>query len=222
MFTEIRNNNIQDLIIDVRKNGGGFSGTNNLLIRYFARAPFRQYEKMVKRLTPQAMTFYNSVGIDYMSHLNEAYDTSSLTLDPNGVPTQTEFTIEAKFIDPVEEPFRFAGRVYVLIGPGTYSSAMLFAATVQHYGLATLIGEETLPFCEGRQHYGDVVVISLPHSQLTIQISTAIFTAMLADKKGSTRIVPDYKVAQKRRDTNNRIDTVEMFALNMLEKRSQK
>ena len=168
------------------------------------------------------MTFYKSIGIDYMSYLHEAYDTSSLTLDPNGVPTQRDFTVEAEFVDPVEEPFRLAGRVYVLIGRGTYSSAMLFAATVQHYELATLIGEETLPFCQGRQHYGDVVVISLPHSQLTIQISTAIFTVMRADKKGGTRIVPDHKVAQKRRDTNNKIDTVEMFALNMLEKRSQK
>ncbi len=156
-----------------------------------------------------------------MSYLNEAYDTSSLTLDPNGVPTQMDFTVEAKLTDPVEEPLRFAGRVYVLIGRGTYSSAMLFASTVQHYGLATLIGEETLLFCQGRQHYGDVVFISLPHSQLTIQISTAIFTAMLADKKGRTGIVPDSKVAQKRRDTNNKIDTVETFALNMLEKRSQ-
>jgi len=222
MFAQIRKNNIQGLIIDLRRNGGGFSGTGDLLIRYFARAPFRQYAKVAKRLTPQAIAFYKSIGIDFMSLLNEGYDTSSLTLDPNGLPTQRDFTVEARFVDPVEESSRFAGPVFVLVGRGTYSSAMLFASTVQHYGLATLIGEETQSFVQGRQHYGDVVFLSLPHSQLTVQISTSIFTVMRADKEKGARIVPDYKVAQKSSDTDKKMDTVEMFALDMLEKQLQK
>ena len=221
VFAEIRKNNIQGLIIDLRKNGGGYSGTGDSLIRYFARGPFRQYERVAKRLTPQAVAFYNSVGIDYMSYLKEGYDTSSLTLDPNGLPTQRDFTVEARFVDPVEEPLRFAGPVYVIIGRGTYSSAMLFASTVRYYGLATLIGEETWAFCRERQHCGDVVIISLPHSQLTVQVSTAVFTVTRADGEESARIVPDCKVVQKRSDADSKIDTVEAFALDMLEKQLQ-
>ncbi len=222
MFAEIRKNKIQGLVIDLRKNGGGFSGTSDLLLRYVARTPFRQYERVAKRLTPQAMAFYNSVGLDYMSYLRESYDTSSLALDPNGRPTQRDFTIEAKLVDPVEERLRFAGPVCVLINRVTYSSAALFASTVRYYGLATLVGEQTLPFVEGRQHYGEVVLLSLPHSQLTVQISTAVFTVMRADKEKGARIVPDYKVAQKRSDTDKKIDTVEVFALDLLEKQLQK
>eukprot|EP01034_Spumella_vulgaris_P036068 gene36067-44481_t len=37
-------------------------------------------------------------------------------------------------------PLRFGGKVYVLIGPATYSSAVLFANTVQDFGMATLAG----------------------------------------------------------------------------------
>ncbi|MBL7185886.1 MAG: hypothetical protein ISS70_06150 [Phycisphaerae bacterium] len=214
MFAEIRKNNVQDLIIDVRNNGGGFSGTNDLLIRYFADKPFRQYEKVFKRLTPQASAFYNTIGMEYMPYLHKAYDTTSLTLDPNGMPIQKDFTVQARFVSPVKKPLRFSGRVSVLIGRGTYSSAMLFASTVQHYKFATLIGEETLRF--DRQHYGDVVFISLPHSQLTIQVSTAIFTTMRSDSKSGTGIIPDYKVAQKKSDTKKKVDTVDAYVLNLV------
>jgi hypothetical protein len=222
MFAAMKKHGIPGLIIDLRRNGGGSSSNSDLLLRYLARAPFRQYERMAKRLTPQVLTFCQSVGVDYLSYLHQAYDTSSLTLDPNGVPTQQDFTVAARFIEPVEESQRFGGPVYVLIGRGTYSSAALLASTVQYYGLATLIGEETLPFVRGKEHYGDVVFVSLPHSQLTVQISTAVFTIMRADEEKSARIVPDCKVVQPSSDTDKKIDTVEAFALDLLEKQLQK
>jgi len=81
---------------------------------------------------------------------------------------------------------------------------------------------QTLPFVQGRQHYGEVVFISLPQSQLTVQVSTAVFTVMRADKERGTRIVPGYKVAQEKSDTDRKIDTVEMSALDLLEKQLQK
>lgn len=216
MFNEIRKNNTQVLIIDVRNNGGGFSGTNNSLTRYFAGEPFRQYERMSKRLTPPAITFYRKIGIDFISLLHETYDTTSLSFDPNGMPTQKDFTVQAKFVHPIEKPLRFTGRIFVLIGRGTYSSAMLFASTVKHCKFATLIGEETLRF--DKQHYGDVVFISLPHSQLTIQVSTAIFTSMQSDNRPGDGITPDYKVIQKKRDRKKGIDTVEAYVLNLVNK----
>jgi hypothetical protein len=222
MFAEIRQNKIQGLLIDLRRNGGGFSGNSDLLLRYLARTPFRQYEKVSKRWTPQAMAFYDAVGLDYMSYLKESYDTSFLTLDPNGRPVQRDFTVEAKLTDPVAKPLRFTGPMYVLIGRRTYSSAALFASTVRHYGLATLVGEPTLPFVRGKQHYGEPIFVSLPQSQLTVQISTAVFTIMRGDEETSTRIVPDYAAAQKQSDTDKKIDTVEMFALDLLEKQLAK
>jgi hypothetical protein len=223
MFDEIRDNSVQDLVIDLRKNGGGFSGTSDLLIRYFAKEPFRQYENLAKRLTPQAISFYEAIGIDYMEYLRKGHDTRSLTLDPNGMPMQTEFTVRARYVDPVAGTLRSRGRVWLLIGRGTYSSAMLCASTVQHYGLATLIGEETLAFY--RRHYGDVVFISLPHSKLAVNVSTAVFITYAAssvDKRKGGGIVPDYEVTQTRSDTENKIDTVEVFVLNMIEERQQK
>jgi C-terminal processing protease CtpA/Prc len=39
-----------------------------------------------------------------------------------------------------DNPLRFTGKVYVLIGPYTYSSAILFTNAVQDYGFATVVG----------------------------------------------------------------------------------
>ncbi|MCT8275164.1 S41 family peptidase [Xanthomonas translucens pv. translucens] len=39
------------------------------------------------------------------------------------------------------DPLHFDGKVYVLIGPGTYSSAVLFANAMQDFHVGTLIGE---------------------------------------------------------------------------------
>jgi hypothetical protein len=40
----------------------------------------------------------------------------------------------------LDNPLRFTGKVYVLIGPATYSSAILFTTAVQDHGFATVVG----------------------------------------------------------------------------------
>ena len=40
----------------------------------------------------------------------------------------------------LDNPLRFKGKVYVLIGPGTYSSAILFTNAMRDYGFGTIAG----------------------------------------------------------------------------------
>ncbi|MBF2798974.1 hypothetical protein J5295_09775 [Riemerella anatipestifer] len=42
-FAEIKNRNIKNLIIDIRKNGGGNSMVGDILLQYIAKTNFRQY-----------------------------------------------------------------------------------------------------------------------------------------------------------------------------------
>lgn len=48
--------------------------------------------------------------------------------------------IERVIDPPLDNPLRFAGRTYVLVGRGSYSSAVLFANVMQDFGFATLAG----------------------------------------------------------------------------------
>lgn len=51
--------------------------------------------------------------------------------------------IQRLFAPKADNPLRFHGPVYILVGPYTYSSAIQFAVAAQDYGIAKIAGEET-------------------------------------------------------------------------------
>lgn len=71
-----------------------------------------------------------------------------------------------------DNPLRFEGDVYVLVGPRTYSQAIVFAATVQDYDLAKIAGEETLGLAN---QTGQVTMHILPNSGLKVMAPLYIF-----------------------------------------------
>lgn len=77
----------------------------------------------------------------------------------------TAGTIETPTQPVPDEPLRFAGKVAVLIGPLTYSSAVLFGNVVRDYGFGTLAG--TGGAARTRQS-GGVQSVKLPNSGLVL------------------------------------------------------
>lgn len=116
-FQRVRAAGIRTLIIDVRMNGGG---SDDLWIEgvmpYIADRPFRWGSRYRKRVLEGRAGEGETVG--------QVIDGEVDTL-----------------IQPQpDNPLRFDGEVYVLVGPSTYSSAVLFANTVQDYGFGQLAG----------------------------------------------------------------------------------
>ncbi|QAY75182.1 S41 family peptidase [Sphingosinicella sp. BN140058] len=74
-------------------------------------------------------------------------------------------TIESATLPVDDEPLRFSGEVKVLIGPLTYSSAVLFANVVRDYGFGTLSG--TGGAARTRQS-GGVRTMTLPNTGLIL------------------------------------------------------
>lgn len=64
------------------------------------------------------------------------------------------------------------GHLYALIGPGTFSSAMMAALSFQRKLGAILVGE---PLAENQNSYGEVRVLTLPNSQVPVWYSTKFF-----------------------------------------------
>ncbi|MHC4643226.1 MAG: S41 family peptidase, partial [Planctomycetota bacterium] len=50
LFRDINEHKVDTLIIDIRRNQGGYSSNASELLRYIADAPFRQYEKAERRI----------------------------------------------------------------------------------------------------------------------------------------------------------------------------
>lgn len=141
-FAMIRKEGSTTLVIDVRLNGGGnddywIEG----VLRYIAGQRYRWASTFVRRVLEARPEPGREAG-DFV----------------NGEVTG--------WIEPaLDEPLRFHGRVLVLTGDATYSSAILFANTVQDFGFATVAGPGKA--VRARQSGGTQRIV-LPWTGLTV------------------------------------------------------
>lgn len=87
-----------------------------------------------------------------------------------------------------KSPFNTKEKLQVLIGPSTFSSAMINAYTFRLRTKATLIGQ---PTGGSPNHFGEVRTFTLPSSKCIVQYSTKKFQLT---KDGSKTIEPDILV----------------------------
>ncbi|WDD99409.1 hypothetical protein SG35_001605 [Thalassomonas actiniarum] len=141
-FKEIKALNIQKLIIDIRENGGGDDDMwKKGIVSYIATQPWRH-----------ASTYKVKVIEGRQSEDKPLGKVISGELSANNLVEN-------------DNPLRFAGEVYLLIGAYTYSSSILLANTLQDHGFATLVGEAT----GGKSgQTGGIQRFVLPHSQLKV------------------------------------------------------
>lgn len=94
------------------------------------------------------------------------------------------------------------GRLFVLIGRRTFSSAVLNALELQNQTEALFAGEPT----GGKpNHFGEIKYFQLPHSKLPIQYSTKYFSIARED---TTSLFPDIPVKVNFKDYLENIDPV--------------
>jgi hypothetical protein len=143
-FAQLLSAGVDTLVIDVRNNGGGNDDQwIDALLPYLATQPYRWASSYRKKILAASRKDDETVGAV--------------------VDGRIERTIEPQ----LDHPLRFRGKTYVLVGRGTYSSAVLFANVMQDYGFATLAGTGG---AARTQQSGGVQRIVLPHSGLAITV----------------------------------------------------
>lgn len=221
-FTIIHNEDLQNLIIDVRGNGGGESLLGEALIDYlalepwvmFSKADFRISEQIKSDMIPWVLrwipikTFTNLFSFMYTSMGIENIEFDSVKTDLLHVymkPSKLE-----------DNPLRYNGNIYVLIDNSSFSMSVMFAAFMKDYGLATLIGEET---GQSANPYGGNYVFDLPNTQLRASVPSArsYRPSGLDTKRG---VIPDFIVKQNLEDLKNSIDTVMEFTKQLIKEKN--
>lgn len=115
-FARMQAAGTQTLVIDIRGNSGGDDDMwVEGIMPYIASKPFRNGSDYVLKIIEGRQKEGQKVG--------DVVRGSQSTYQP-----------------ALDNPLRFTGKVYVLIGPYTYSSAILFTNAVQDYGFATVVG----------------------------------------------------------------------------------
>lgn len=172
MFRDLRNQNIDNLIIDLRLNGGGNSSVGDVLLRYISREPFVQMDKMLMRITPLTRKLMNADNIDPEFSFFETSDDQLIT------PRTTQ-------------EGHYSGNVYLLTSNKTFSSASSFAWVFKECCIGKVIGEETGGM---NVSFGDVLTYRLPVSNLLCSISYKKFWLFRADEKDIHGTIPDIAV----------------------------
>jgi C-terminal processing protease CtpA/Prc len=169
-FTQINEDGVEALIIDLRQNGGGAHDLSDLLMAYLTDKPFSAISGVTARVTK-----------DNIKRLPPGVELGSVL----SLPFQQVIT------PPKDLPMRFNGKVYALIGALTYSQAISFASTLQDFEIATIVGEET----EGPANQsGQVQSFILPNTGLQTLAPIYIFKRASGDtsRRG---VIPDVEIA---------------------------
>lgn len=150
VFAQLRAHGVQTLLIDIRANGGGDDDMwLDGIMRYVADKPFRAGASYVKRVLAGRAEPGQQVG-DVVSGEISGW------IQP----------------EPAH-PLHFGGRVYVLTGAATYSSAILFANAVQDFKLGVVAGVGGA--ARSRQS-GGTQRVSLPNTGLAVSSPRLVIT----------------------------------------------
>jgi C-terminal processing protease CtpA/Prc len=176
---------------------GGSTLTGAELLKYLANRPFRDFEQEKVKISSQALEKYKDI--------RENFHNAK-------IGSVTNWEKDILLIEPVDSPFRFMDKIFVLIGPRTFSGCVVFASIIKFYHIGLLIGEETGDtLIRGGQAYTG----RLPHSGLEFYVPVKYFV-LPGGKPDGRGVIPDFEVKQKPEDTAKGIDTALQFTLNLI------
>ncbi len=182
-FKKMRKGNIQNLILDIRGNGGGNVGMYILLTKYLRNKPFKVADSCYaasKSLTPYTRHIRNGV----LNNI-ELFFLARKKNDGN-----YHFGYWERHYFHPKRRTHFNGNVYVLINGPTFSAATLFCSAVKGQKNITLAGEET-----GGGWYGNsgisIPEIKLPISKLRVRLPIFRLVQFNHTLVKGTGVVPD-------------------------------
>lgn len=203
-FEQINKAGIQNLVIDLRDNGGGDTRLGDYLLRYISNKPVTQFSKWEIVSTPYVKQIVKSDPLvlrilgrkHYYKPILSAKDGDVVTIDWN---RWKDSFIMKRFYKPEKESKRFKGTVFVLTSDFTFSAASDFCNAIKDNKLGTIIGEETGGLATT---YTDLHVFYLPNTG--ILAFTSIKKSYRPNGKDSGNgIIPDIEIKQTPEDFIN-------------------
>lgn len=191
-FSVINKNMIQNLIIDIRGNGGGRTVVVDSLMNFLTNKPYTQYRKIEIRVSQELKERYKDKYPDRYEWIN------NYAIDELVVP-------DMNLTLPSNNKLRFVGNVFLLTDKTTSSAAATFAGIFKELKIGVIIGEETGGTI---RYYGDYWDISTPNTAITFCIAPKRFI-QYGGIDLDRGVIPDYLV-------RNNEDSIINFAYNMI------
>jgi hypothetical protein len=179
-FQDVHGQQIDNIALDLRRNDGGDSRVIDLFLSYLDIDRIKTYGSWV-RYSQEARSLTN--------------------VQKSGVE---EFPRSEKDNRKIKDKeLIFSGRLYVLTSPNTFSSANMFAATLQDNRICIVVGEPTgnQPSC-----FGHPLPFEMPRTGIYFKISHKQFFRPDSALDQLDAVYPDIKVYRKIDDVINNKD----------------
>ncbi len=175
IFKLVHDAGIQQLVIDVSNNEGGNSAVGEYLISSFYKKPYKTYQCNWKR-SAEYQKLYESWGIK-----NEFYANT---------PIGNIIHFDAGTTTPQEVLYPFNGKVTVVVGQHTFSSAILFATLIKDNKIAPIIGQ--IPANGHPNHFGEMYNTKLPNTRIDLRFGVKEWIRPAGKgKEQDNQLVPD-------------------------------
>lgn len=199
-FKKIKKENIKNLVIDLRINGGGDMNKSVRLIRYIRNSPFRVADStfsISKNFAP------------YSGHISESFvnNLAMIFLSKKRSGRHYSFGYWERHVFHPKKKNHFNGHVYVLTNGLTFSAASLFCSLIKGEENITLVGEET-----GGGWYGNAGVIIpnivLPNTGLRVRLPFfRLVQSQFQPSEKGLGVEPDWYIGPNWRDVLHNRDT---------------
>lgn len=210
VFNDLKARNIQNLIVDIRENGGGNDPNDLLLYSYLTKRNFRE--------NLSAFTLFQAVPLKKFyveEEKDEIRDLEEELREEHSILKDGKYYQNEKFNQSwTPKPNAYSGKVYLLVSPFVASAGSLFASMVKSDGGSVVVGQETLGGYYG--HTGHIpVTYKLPNTGLLLSFSIVDLeqdVQKLPDQKSGDGVKPDYTVEQTIEEYLKSTDSVMEFA----------
>lgn len=183
IFKQLQKNKTENLIIDLRYNGGGSLGNSMLLMKYLLNEPVKQTSYTTIKKYPLKKYTKGNVMFRFTRIYFKLFSKRRVNGDT------TYFTMKIK----PRKKYHYNNKVYVLTNGGSFSASCLVSAYLKETDRATFIGRETGGTIEGCNAV-ITAYYKLPNTKAKVRVPTF---RLLHDvyTKGNTGhgIIPDYE-----------------------------
>lgn len=181
-FKKIQEKKVNNLVIDLRENGGGNVELSTKLAKYLADKPFKNGDTVAainRKFT-------------YKKHIHDwwMYWIPMNFFAHKKSDGRIHYTFFEKHYFKPKKNFHFNDNVYIIQGGYTFSASTMFISTMKGQSNVTVVGEET-----GGGYYGNTAMhlpsIELPNSHLKVGLPMYRLVMDSTRIKNGRGIIPD-------------------------------